>query len=232
MTLPTRDTVRAGSISSSSPTTSCFSPLSVSPSSLESGILSPDTLEYGTAKSSPVSVSKVMPYSTSHFLAHGACASCHISPPGGTTAASSGSVRPSLNLILKLIVSCRLPTLADDSRTQALLSHAGVLLVSAADRPRLSSREAPERLQGTCCTSPRHSMAHWVGPGFYVHSYWSNYITVSRWSYGINLTLIGNAVYTSMDVPDFFLAIVKVFNYLHLDGIQNPTFVVFIGFWT
>jgi hypothetical protein len=35
-----------------------------------------------------------------------------------------------------------------------------------------------------------------------------------------------------MDVPDFFLAIVKVFNYLHLDGIQNPTFVVFIGFWT
>jgi acyl-CoA-dependent ceramide synthase len=52
------------------------------------------------------------------------------------------------------------------------------------------------------------------------------------WSYGVNLTLIGNAVYTSMDIPDFFLAIAKVFNYLHLDGIENPMFVIFIGFWT
>lgn len=75
-------------------------------------------------------------------------------------------------------------------------------------------------------------MAYWVSPGFYVHSYWPIYVTVSRWSYGVNLTLIGNAVYTSMDIPDFFLAIAKVFNYLHLDGIENPMFVIFIGFWT
>ncbi|KAH9999882.1 hypothetical protein BJV77DRAFT_975187 [Russula vinacea] len=38
--------------------------------------------------------------------------------------------------------------------------------------------------------------------------------------------------YTLYGRPRLFLAIVKVFNYLHLDGIQNPTFVVFIGFWT
>jgi len=34
------------------------------------------------------------------------------------------------------------------------------------------------------------------------------------WSYGINLTLIGNAVYTSMDIPDVLLAVSKIFNYL------------------
>ncbi|KAI0304098.1 TLC domain-containing protein [Russula brevipes] len=53
-----------------------------------------------------------------------------------------------------------------------------------------------------------------------------------RWSYGINLTLIGNAVYTSMDVPDAFLAIVKVFNYLHVERVEILAFVFFIGVWT
>jgi hypothetical protein len=62
----------------------------------------------------------------------------------------------------KLTVNFRLPTLADDSRTQALLSHAGVLLVPAAYRPRPSSRETAERLQGTCCAPHRHTMARWV----------------------------------------------------------------------
>lgn len=28
-----------------------------------------------------------------------------------------------------------------------------------------------------------------------------------RWSYGVNLTLIGNAVFVSMDIPDVFLAV-------------------------
>jgi hypothetical protein len=62
----------------------------------------------------------------------------------------------------KLTVNLRLPALADDSRTQVLLSHAGVLLVSAAHRPRLSSRETPERPQRICCAPHRHYMAHWV----------------------------------------------------------------------
>lgn len=30
---------------------------------------------------------------------------------------------------------------------------------------------------------------------------------VVRWSYLVNLTLIGNAIYVSMDVPDTFLAV-------------------------
>jgi acyl-CoA-dependent ceramide synthase len=60
----------------------------------------------------------------------------------------------------------------------------------------------------------------------------SIYTTVPRWSYGINLTLIGNAVYVSMDIPDFFLAVAKVFNYLHWEWTSNTVFVIFIGVWT
>jgi hypothetical protein len=65
-----------------------------------------------------------------------------------------------------------------------------------------------------------------------VPSYLSIHTTARRWSYGINLTFIGNAVYTSMDVPDFFLAVVKVINYLHWEWTQNILFVIFIGVWT
>ena len=55
---------------------------------------------------------------------------------------------------------------------------------------------------------------------------------VLRWSYGINLTLIGNAVYTSMDIPDVFLAVTKVFNYLRWEHTGNVTYVIFMGVWT
>ncbi|KZV72106.1 longevity assurance proteins LAG1/LAC1 [Peniophora sp. CONT] len=52
------------------------------------------------------------------------------------------------------------------------------------------------------------------------------------WSYGINLTLIGNAVYTSMDIPDTFLAFSKILNYLRLERAKVVSFVVFLGVWT
>lgn len=32
-----------------------------------------------------------------------------------------------------------------------------------------------------------------------------------RWSYGTNMTLIGNAVYVSMDIPDAFLAVSAIY---------------------
>jgi hypothetical protein len=35
-----------------------------------------------------------------------------------------------------------------------------------------------------------------------------------------------------MDIPDSFLAMVKVLNYLHREWAQNVMFVIFIGFWT
>jgi len=69
-------------------------------------------------------------------------------------------------------------------------------------------------------------------PLFCVHSFLSIYPTVPRWSYGINLTLIGNAVYTSMDVPDALLAMAKVFVYLRWERTSNTIYVIFIGAWT
>ncbi|KAL5530664.1 LAG1 [Sanghuangporus sanghuang] len=52
------------------------------------------------------------------------------------------------------------------------------------------------------------------------------------WSYGINLTLIGNAVFISMDIPDVFLALSKMCNYLNLTRTKIAVFVVFFAFWS
>jgi len=52
------------------------------------------------------------------------------------------------------------------------------------------------------------------------------------WSYLINLTPIGNAVFITMDVSDIFLALAKTLNYLKLEKISVVAFVWFIGVWT
>ncbi|VDB90085.1 unnamed protein product [Peniophora sp. CBMAI 1063] len=52
------------------------------------------------------------------------------------------------------------------------------------------------------------------------------------WSYGINLTMIGNAVYTSMDIPDAFFAFSKLLNYLDFKYAKNVSFLVFLCVWT
>ncbi|KAH8119919.1 longevity assurance proteins LAG1/LAC1 [Phellopilus nigrolimitatus] len=52
------------------------------------------------------------------------------------------------------------------------------------------------------------------------------------WSYGINLTLIGNAIFVSMDIPDTFLAFSKLCNYLQLERTKMVSFAVFIVVWT
>ncbi|KAH7887665.1 longevity assurance proteins LAG1 LAC1, partial [Phlebopus sp. FC_14] len=52
------------------------------------------------------------------------------------------------------------------------------------------------------------------------------------WSYLINLTLIGNAIYMSMDVPDAFLAFSKILNYMRWDRTKLVTFGVFLCVWT
>ena len=73
-----------------------------------------------------------------------------------------------------------------------------------------------------------------------------------RWSYGIHLTYIGNAVYVSMDIPDTFLAVremtqfglfrlaiyirflqfSKLLNYLKFDRAKMVSFGIFILIWT
>ncbi|GJE84207.1 longevity assurance proteins LAG1/LAC1 [Phanerochaete sordida] len=52
------------------------------------------------------------------------------------------------------------------------------------------------------------------------------------WSYLINLTRIGNAVYVSMDVPDTFLGLSKVLNYIQYDKTKIAVFTVLLATWS
>ncbi|KAM5540480.1 hypothetical protein V8D89_005938 [Ganoderma adspersum] len=52
------------------------------------------------------------------------------------------------------------------------------------------------------------------------------------WSYVVNLTIIGNAVYLSMDLPDSILGFSKLLNYIQWDRTKIATFVFFIGVWS
>ncbi|TEB35652.1 longevity assurance proteins LAG1 LAC1 [Coprinellus micaceus] len=52
------------------------------------------------------------------------------------------------------------------------------------------------------------------------------------WSYLLNLTIIGNAIYMSMDIPDAFLATSKLLNYIQWDQAKMYAYVTFIGVWS
>ncbi|CEL61015.1 hypothetical protein RSOLAG1IB_04254 [Rhizoctonia solani AG-1 IB] len=52
------------------------------------------------------------------------------------------------------------------------------------------------------------------------------------WSYLINLTWIGNAVFVTMDWSDVFLAISKVLNYLDMERSKTIAFIWFTLVWT
>jgi very-long-chain ceramide synthase len=53
-----------------------------------------------------------------------------------------------------------------------------------------------------------------------------------RWSYLVNLTLIGNAVYLSMDVPDAFLAASKLLNYMRWEKTKITVFAGLLVIWS
>uniref|UniRef100_A0A0W0FJZ1 Putative longevity assurance proteins LAG1 LAC1 n=1 Tax=Moniliophthora roreri TaxID=221103 RepID=A0A0W0FJZ1_MONRR len=52
------------------------------------------------------------------------------------------------------------------------------------------------------------------------------------WSYLINLTVIGNAVYMSMDIPDTVLAFSKLLNYMRREKMKIVSFAIFTVVWT
>ncbi|KAJ6516631.1 longevity assurance proteins LAG1/LAC1 [Mycena vitilis] len=51
-------------------------------------------------------------------------------------------------------------------------------------------------------------------------------------SYVMNLTFIGSAVYMSMDIPDMFLALSKLLNYIQWDAVNNFVLAAFVISWT
>ncbi|KAF8197776.1 TLC domain-containing protein [Mycena galopus ATCC 62051] len=52
------------------------------------------------------------------------------------------------------------------------------------------------------------------------------------WSYMMNVTLLGNAVFVSMDIPDVLLAFSKMLNYLRLERAKVVSFAVFVVGWS
>ncbi|KAJ7065021.1 longevity assurance proteins LAG1/LAC1 [Mycena amicta] len=52
------------------------------------------------------------------------------------------------------------------------------------------------------------------------------------WSYFMNFTLIGHAVYLSMDIPEVFFSFSKLLNYLALDRAKIVSLAIFAYVWT
>ncbi|KAI0832388.1 TLC domain-containing protein [Trametes gibbosa] len=52
------------------------------------------------------------------------------------------------------------------------------------------------------------------------------------WSYLVNLTFIGNAVYLSMDLPDSLLGFSKLLNYIQWERTKTAVFIVFLFVWS
>jgi acyl-CoA-dependent ceramide synthase len=52
------------------------------------------------------------------------------------------------------------------------------------------------------------------------------------WSYLVNMTYIGNAVFITMDVSDVFLAFAKCCNYLKLERTKTVAFAIFAVVWS
>ncbi|KAJ7599292.1 TLC domain-containing protein [Mycena floridula] len=52
------------------------------------------------------------------------------------------------------------------------------------------------------------------------------------WSYFMNLTYIGNAVFLSMDIPDAIFAMSKILNYIHYDRAKVVFFGTLVVAWT
>ncbi|KZT38835.1 longevity assurance proteins LAG1/LAC1 [Sistotremastrum suecicum HHB10207 ss-3] len=52
------------------------------------------------------------------------------------------------------------------------------------------------------------------------------------WSYLVNLTFIGNAIFVSMDIPDAVFGATKLMNYMQLERVKAVAFLIFIGVWS
>ncbi|KAF7325697.1 Longevity assurance proteins LAG1/LAC1 [Mycena kentingensis (nom. inval.)] len=57
-------------------------------------------------------------------------------------------------------------------------------------------------------------------------------IWLISWSYLMNVTLIGQAVYLSMDVPEVFFSFSKLLNYLSMDRAKIVSLAIFTYVWT
>ncbi|KAJ7719370.1 TLC domain-containing protein, partial [Mycena olivaceomarginata] len=73
---------------------------------------------------------------------------------------------------------------------------------------------------------------HWELVIHHVITVWMVSSRFDNWSYAMHVTLLGNAVFVSMDLPDVLLAFSKLLNYLQLDRAKVVSFAVFVVGWT
>lgn len=95
-----------------------------------------------------------------------------------------------------------------------------IVLVLKMEKPRKDFKEL----------AAHHVVTLWL-VGYVLACFWK-YIYHSMpsllncsWSYGVNLTLIGNAVFVSMDIPDVFFAVrlsLNTTNYFHVLATDSP----------
>lgn len=106
--------------------------------------------------------------------------------------------------------------MGDEASTEAILSDAYGILDTAAACARFKNRKAPQRFQRACCASLCNLVANRVRlfTLSLILPLTKVFYATTSWSYGVNMTLIGNGVFVSMDIPDVFLAVSR----LVLDG--------------
>lgn|SRR5258708_2873882 len=146
------------------------------------------------------------------------------------------------SLLLSTHRNIRISSLADDSTAQAILSHAIIVLGSAAFCAYSEAGEAAQGLYGIGHTSPRYYLACRVGRSFLVLPIISD--SSSRWSYGVNMTWIGisgmlwvdrmedsvlilHLVFITMDVSDVFLAVRQVYTCSDLSTDESYRYLKF-----
>lgn len=109
-----------------------------------------------------------------------------------------------------------------------LLPHANVLLDSAVARASSPTREASQGLLGTCRAPPHHHVDGRVSLsvlGLVDGGILNESCTVIRFSYFMNMTYIGQAIFMSMDIPDAFLAVGHLFRLarMHVDAYTSSS---------
>ena len=104
-----------------------------------------------------------------------------------------------------LITAIRLSTLGDEAAAQVVLSHASILLGPTTPHSPSPSREATEGLLRARVPPLCHHLAYRVCRPRLPFQW--RLMGYRRWSYLVNMNLIGNAVFLSMDLPDTALAV-------------------------
>lgn len=146
-----------------------------------------------------------------------------------------------------LTAGCRVSSLGNEASPQVILPDANILLGTTTPRSSAPPRETTEGLLRARVSPFCYHMAHRVGASGDNFMFSRPLTGHSRWSYLVNMTLMGNAVFLSMDFPDTALAVSpyhfqrmmtdfpkvsKLLNYMQREFAKTVTFAGLLVAWT